>query len=371
MYAVTCLAAVRAGFAGILADAVGLMGPAVMKKRANVTMHDIARIAGVSAMTVSRALSGHPDVNEDKRRRIIDIAEGLKYRPNRLARFLITNESFLIGVIVPDISQPFFCDITRGVQEVVSKEGYDLVLCHSGRDADQERREIDMLLARRVDALLIASEQRADNLDVFQELEEQGVPYVLVDRRFVALDCPCVRTDDREAGRLATEHLISLGHRRIAHVGGPDVSTGIERLEGYVLALKQAGIPVREELIERSNFKEEGGRQAMAKFLQLPERPTAVFTANAYLGFGAVQACYEAGLQVPRDISFVGAGDIEPAQHPNPFLTTVVWDRREMGQEAGGMLLKLLADKPLPKRQRDVVIPPRLTIRHSARPLSE
>ena len=338
-----------------------------MKKRSSVTMHDIAQRLGVSAMTVSRALSGHPDVNEEKRKKIIDLARELRYRPNRWARTLITNKSYLIGFVVPDISQLFFHEIVRGAEEILSPAGYDLVLCHSDRNAERELHEIDMLISRRVDGLIIASEQPADKLDIFSELDGHQTPFVLIDRYFDGLDCPRVRADDQEAGKIATRHLIALGHTRIAHISGPDVSTGRLRRQGFLEAMREAGLPVEESMVVPSDFKSEGGRAAMRRLLDLSPRPTAVYAGNDPLAFGAVTACQQAGLHVPSDISVIGSGDTELTYHPDPFLTTIAWDRRELGRIAGRLLLERLTDKPSGE-QPDTVLQPRLVVRRSTAP---
>ncbi len=338
-----------------------------MKKRNSVTMQDIAQKLGVSAMTVSRALSGHPDVNEEKRKAIIELAEQLRYRPNRWARTLITNKSYLIGVVVPDISQLFFNEIMRGVEEILSPAGYDLVLCHSDRNAERELHEIDMLISRRIDGLVIASEQPSDKLDIFTELSEHNTPYVLIDRYFDNLDCPRVRADDRLAGKIATRHLIDLGHKRIAHISGPAVSPGRLRCEGYLAAMQEAGLPVESGMLVPSGFNIEGGYEAMKGLLALSPRPTAVYAGNDPLAFGAVRACQEAGVAVPRDISVAGSGDTELTHHPDPYLTTVSWNRRELGRIAGRLLLERLTDKPSGE-QGDTILEPRLVVRRSTAP---
>ncbi len=338
-----------------------------MKKRGSVTMHDIAQKLGVSAMTVSRALSGHPDVNEEKRQKIIELAEQLRYRPNRWARTLITNKSYLIGVVVPDISQLFFNEIMRGIEEPLGPAGYDLVLCHSDRNAERELHEIDMLISRRIDGLVVASEQPKDKLDIFRELQDQHTPFVLIDRYFEELDCPRVRADDFEAGKLATRHLIELGHRRIAHIGGPDVSTGRLRREGFLAAMEEAGLPLEDGMLIFSDFKIGGGYDSMKKLLALATPPTAVFTGNDPLAYGVVQACREAGLGIPNNISVAGCGDTELSQHPDPFLTTVTWDSRELGRIAGRLLLERLEDKPSGEA-RDTIFKPELVVRRSTAP---
>ena len=248
------------------------------------TIQDIASKLGLSAMTVSRALRGHAEVSEATRQKVLDCAAELNYVPNRWARSLVTNKSFMIGIVIPDISHTFFAEITRGVEETLDPEGYDLLLCHSRGDPEREKSEIDVLVGSRVDGLIVAS----PSPDRLAEL-----------------------LDDARAGRIATEHLIALGHSRIGHISGPRVSPALLREQGYRDALRDNGISVQERWTAQGKFTRQSGRDAMRRLLALESRPTAIFTANDPMAIGAVEVCREAGLSVPGDISIVGAGDIE------------------------------------------------------------
>lgn len=314
-----------------------------VRRKSAATISDIGRDLGLSAMTVSRALNGHPDVNEETRRRVLLHAEQLRYRPNRWARSLVTQRSRILGMIVPDISHSFFSEITRSFQETIEQHGYDLMLCHTHSDPVRELAAIDMLLGSRADGLVVASVRPENDPGVFAELRRDGMPFVLLDRFFPGLDCGRVRTDDFEVGRLAGEHLIDLGHHRIAHIRGPTVSVGRLRWEGFQSALRTRGIAIREEWVVDSNFAEEGGYQAMSVLLTAPERPSAVFAVNDPSAVGAIRACREFGLHVPEDVSIVGAGSIERSLHESPFLTTIDWSCAEMGERAADMLLNAIS----------------------------
>lgn len=321
------------------------MGRKTANRRKNgATIVDIARKLGVSAMTVSRALTGSAEVSEKTRQKVVRCAEQLGYRPNRWARSLVTRRSSIVGVVIPDIAHSYFAEITRGIEEEVEKAGYDLLLCHSCLDPRKEETEIETLLGSRVEGLIVASEQPERSPQVFVRLKESGIPFVLVDRFFPGRDFPAVRVDDLGVGRLATEHLIELGHRRIAHIRGPRLSPASLRYRGYLETLRKHGIAASEEHIVRGHFDIESGRDAMNKLLQLSPPPTAVFAANDPMAIGAVYACREAGLAIPEDISIVGAGNIEGAHHPNPFLTTVDWPRIELGRTAARLLMASIAD---------------------------
>jgi DNA-binding LacI/PurR family transcriptional regulator len=307
--------------------------------RGLVTIEDIGRELGISAMTVSRALNGHPHVKEETREKVLSLAARLNYRPNRWARSLATQKSHLIGIVVPDISHSFFSEITRAVQDSIEPFGYDLMLCHSSGDPERERTAIETLLGSRVEGLMVASSRRADDPGIFAELKTGSTPFVLLDRYFDDLECPRVHADDFLVGRLAAEHLLALGHTKIAYIRGPEVTNARERLAGFVSALEEHSVQQRSEWLVHGDFGLDSGYDAMRVLLEGRERPTAVGAANDPSAVGAIQACREAGLEVPGDISIIGAGMIEGRYYPNPFLTTVDWSRRELGEQAARLLL--------------------------------
>jgi LacI family transcriptional regulator len=339
-------------------------------KRRQTTIQDIARKLGLSSMTVSRALSGHPAVKEETRRRVLELAEKLRYRPNRWARSLVTGKSRTIGIVVPDISHSFFSEITRGVKDAIQPCGYGLMLCNSDCDPKLELQEIEMLLGARVDGLIVASEQPEGSPDVFVDLQTHGVPFVLIDRFFSSFECPRVVVDDLRVGSLATQYLIDLGHQRIAHIRGPDVSTAKLREQGYRSTVENTGLGTTEDWIASGNYQFDGGYEGMKALLSQKPRLTAVFAANDPTAIGAIRACREAGFEIPGDISIIGAGVIEGSYHPSPFLTTVDWPRREMGRQAAELLLQLISDGPEPK-QTKIVYEPKLLVRKSTAPLRQ
>jgi len=292
------------------------------------TLSDIADRLGVSAMTVSRALRGSREVSSRTRKRVLRCAEELGYKPNRWARSLVTRKTSMIGVVVPDISHSFFAEVTRGIEEVLSKAGYNVLLCDSCLDPEKEKAEIEMLISSMVDGLIVASEQSEKAPQMFRGLMQKGVRFVLVDRFFPRWSFPAVVADDLAVGRLATEHLINLGHTRIAHIQGPGLSPASLRLRGYCETLEAQGLEVNQKWIQAGNFDIGSGREAMQQLLRSRPRPTAVFAGNDPMAIGAVYALREAGLNIPGQVSVVGAGNIEGSHHPNPFLTTVDWPRQ-------------------------------------------
>jgi LacI family transcriptional regulator len=339
-------------------------GPLPESSPKRVTIIDIAKRLGISAMTVSRALNGKSEVRPRTRQKVLRCAAALGYQPDRWARSLVTRRSSMIGVVIPDISHSYFAEITFGAEEVLDRFGYDILLCHSRGDSDKEKAEIDMLVGSRVAGLIVASEQPEWSAGTFLELRKKAIPFVLVDRFFPKLDFAAVRADDRAVGILATECLIELGHTRIAHIRGPELSPASLRHRGYLEALREAGIPADKKWIVGGSFDIESGRRAMKKLLKMDARPTGVFAGNDPMAIGAVYACREAGLRVPDDISIVGAGNIEGPYHPNPFVTTLDWPRKELGRTAATMLLAAI-ENGASKHAMVKVFEPKLLARQS------
>lgn len=307
-----------------------------------VTTHDVARRAGVSQATVSLVLSGNPRarVSAATRERVMAAAGDLGYRPNILARGLVRRRSYTLGVVVPDLSNPFFLDVVTGVQRVAAEAGY-AVLPGDVREVPPER-HLDALRQRQVDGLI---------LDGFGALAMADD--ALSDLKVVLVDEPSERwpgvaSDALEAGRLAAEHLLSLGHRRIAFAGpASDVHGFRMRERGFAAALRAAGVPLPSPLLRRVPPTTAGGWQAMRSLLALDpsERPTAVFCANDLVAAGALKACLKAGVDVPGAMSLVGCDDVELARVVTPELTTVRVPARELGARAARLLVRWLDEE--------------------------
>ena len=338
------------------------------KKR--TTILDIAMKLGLSAMTVSRALTGKAEVSHETKQKVIRCAASLGYQPHRWARSLVTRRSSIIGVVIPEIWHSFFSEIICGVEEIVDQAGYDILLCHSRGNAEKEKEEIHTLVGSMVAGLIVASVQPEMSPGPLVELDKMGIPFVLVDRFFPRHRFSSIRVDDRAVGRLAAQCLIDLGHTHIACINGPDLSPASQRRRGFLDAIKTARLKVPEDFIAAGNFDFDSGSRAMTRLLALHRRPTAVFAANDPMAVGAILACREAGLRVPQDVSIVGAGNIEGDHHPNPFVTTLDWPREGLGRLAAKALLEAIEN---PARKANVVhvLEPRLLIRQSTdRPFS-
>jgi LacI family transcriptional regulator len=331
-----------------------------------VTLADIAREVGVSKMTVSRAINNHPLISPDTRERVLEVARRLNYQPNQFARALATNRSYLIGVVVPDLMHSYFAEICRGIEAVARPVGYRNLICSTDEDSATEIDEVEALLPR-TDGLIVASSLPSGEPKFYRRIIKEGAKVVFIDRRFEGLRGPVVTTDDVQVGILATEHLISLGHKRIGHLRGTFASTGSGRFEGYQQALKKHGLKFDESLVRDCGFTEREGYEAMREWLRDGSVPDAIFAVNDPTAIGAMQALDEAGLQAGKDVAMVGGGNIHYADMLRVPLTTVSWSRSEMGQQAARLLIQLIDGKtPANAKPQSIVLPPELIQRSSS-----
>lgn len=332
-----------------------------------MTLKDLARMAGVHPSTVARVLNDDPQqrVSEEVRARIIALAREQGYQPNHLARSLRTKRSFVIGTIIPDIANPFFAILFRGIEDALAASGYSVIMANTDDEMAREQRSIKMLRGRQVDGLIIATARRED--PTIDALAAARFPFVLVNRHTDPITSNAVVPDDFAGAATAVEHLIALGHRRIAHIAGSDeMSTGHSRRQGYLEALRRHHLPLDESLIMRGNFRAPGGYEAMRQLLDLPQPPTAIFAVNDLAAVGAIQAIEDAGLQTPRDISIVGFNDLSTVIGTTRLLTTVRLPLHEMGIAAAERLLALTnGEKVSPE---PLVIPVELVVRQSTGP---
>ncbi len=330
-----------------------------------VTLHDVAREAGVSVNTVSRALNGKPDVSPETRARVLEVAKRLGYRPNRLARGLRSNKTFTLGVIVTDIANPFFAELVKGVEEAARQNGYSILLEDTGEDSEKEATAIQTMLAERVDGLLITPVQSDSN--TLEDVLKSKIPTVLMGRYFSDLKLPYVVTNDVRGAALATKHLIDLGHRNIAHVGGPlHISSAQDRLSGYRQALQAHGIPIRKEYVLMGAVTLEDGYEVGKELLKLKPLPTAVFAYSDFVAIGLMQSLLDEGLRIPDDVSLVGYDNITFSAYTRVPLTTVEIPKRDLGREAVQMLVQLLKGGSALK-SREKKLPVKLVLRQSVR----
>jgi LacI family transcriptional regulator len=329
-------------------------------------MKDIARDLGVSVVTISKVLRNHPDVGEETRERVLARVKELDYRPNLAARSLVTGRSYLIGLVIPDLLHPFFAEIAKSLSDALRENGYYLIVSSSEEDADLEEQEINQLLARRLDTLIIASCR--STVESFFRIEKQQTPYVLIDRCLPGLPANFVGVDDEVAGALATQHLMDIGCKRIAHISGPETSPGTRRREGYKRALLQGGFKVIEDYIvtERKGDVEakQHGAEAMRQLLSLKSRPDGVFCFNDPLAMGAMNYALDQGLRIPEDLAIIGCGNLHYDDSLRVSLSSIDQHSRRIGQEAARITLAILNSKA-PRKPETVVLPPELVVRRS------
>jgi len=329
-------------------------------------MKDIARDLGVSVITVSKVLRNHPDISKETREKVLKRMKELNYQPNYAARALVTGRTFCVGLIVPDLVHPFFAEVAKGLGSALRERGYALLIASSEENSELERQEIAQMLARRVDALVIASTHGSP--EHFRQIEAQGVPFVLVDRRFDGLPAHFVGIDDEQAGVLATEHLIEVGCRRIAHIRGPELSTAVGRLFGYKRALERHGIEAPPEYIVTEQTADDAGdasgRQAMERLLGLDPRPDGVFCFNDPAAMGAMMAILDAGLKIPDDIALVGCGNVVYSPFLRVPLSSIDQRSGEIGVRAGQLALRLIESESPPPPEV-ILTAPKLVARAS------
>jgi LacI family transcriptional regulator len=332
------------------------------------TLRDVARLADVHPGTASRALNEQTRslVNEETARRVLEAAERLGYRPNPIARGLKTNRSYTIGVLIPDLTNPLFPPILRGIEDRLEEDGYTPLMANTDNDPERERIDWQTMRARQVDGIVAATARRDHRL--LDEMAGSEVPLVLVNRRSEDERVPAATADDRKGIHLAVEHLVALGHDRIAHVAGPlELSTGRDRHDGFHEAMRAAGLEPDPALVVVSRaFTEAEGAEACRELLGREDHPTAIVAGNDLIALGCYDVFAERGIDCPGQISVTGFNDMPFADRFNPPLTTIRIPHYEIGAAAAELMLGLLQGREAGDRQ--VRLPPELVPRASTAP---
>jgi LacI family transcriptional regulator len=327
------------------------------------TIYDVARLAGVSTATVSRALNGTSRTAPRTRLAIEAAVARLGYRPNTIARSLVMKSTQTIALLLPDITNPFYAELVSGIQERVLAEGQTMLLCTTESDPHREERYLSVLQAKQVDGALV------DGLvlppERIAQFVSDGFPIVSLDRDIDAAAVPRVQVDNRLGARLATEYLLTLGHRTIGHIAGsPELRISEQRIAGYRQALEAAGVAFDPSLVAAGAFTERGGHEAAR--LLLERGVTGIFAANDLSALGAISALTEQRRRIPEEISVVGFDDIRLAAYTAPALTTIHQPAREIARLATQLLLELTAGHTV--RPLVQLLEPRLVIRSSTGP---
>jgi LacI family transcriptional regulator, galactose operon repressor len=327
-------------------------------------MLDIARDLNVSVVTVSKVLRNQGRISEATRERVLRRARQLNYQTNWVARSLVTQRTFSIGLLLPEFGHPFFAEIARAVARAFRPHGYHVVISSFEEDPELEISEADALLARRVDGFIIASSQPPRRIGLFQHIQKSKVPYVLIDRPFRGLRASFVGVDNRAVGRIATEHLLARGCCRIAHLRGPEVGIAADRFEGYRQGLAACGLRPYARYVAEGGFRDSSGYFGMRELLKVNPRPDGVFCYNDPVAIGAMKAILEARLNIPNDVAIVGAGNVPHSDLLAIPLTTVDQGTCRIGTQAAELLLERIGSKR-PLKPVRILIPPRLVERES------
>lgn len=332
------------------------------------TLRDVAQMAGVHPATASRALNPQtrPLVNADTARKVLRAAESIGYQPNPIARSLKTARSSTVGLVIPDLTNPLFPPIVRGIEDVLALVGYSAWIVNTDNDPAREETQVESLRSRQVEGLIIATARREHPLLV--RLHRMGVRMVLVNRRVDGLELPSVTADDDAGISMAVTHLAALGHTRIAHLAGPQqTSTGVARARAFRHAVRDLGLDDDPALIvECGYWSETEGARALRRLLDAGTRCTAVVAGNDLIALGCYDVFAERGMRCPDDLSVVGFNDMPFLDKMNPPLTTVSVPHYELGSEAGRLLLDTIDD---PERvPRSVLLTPSLVVRASTAP---
>lgn len=325
------------------------------------TIKDVAREAGVSVATVSRTFSGTQYVRPEVRERVVTVAEKLRYRPNALARSLRVKSTRTLGLVIPNVGNPFFTAMARAVEDAARDIGYSIIIGNADEDPGKESEYLNVLMEKRVDGLIVSPARAVS--PPLEEIARSGVPVVFLDRYVEGIEAPVVRADGRRAVGSLVEHLVDLGHERLAIISGPpETVPGRERLDAFLRGAEERGVPVAEECVRIGDFRRESGLRAMRKLLELDDPPTAVFAANNLMGLGALQSLSRAGVKIPGEVSFASFDDVSWFELMTPSVTAIAQPTAELGAAAARMLPVLMEGTEKPE---SVILEAELVVRGS------
>ena len=333
-----------------------------------VTINDIARELNVTAATVSRALSDHPAISAGTKALVREKAEQMNYRQNKMASSLRSGKSHIWGVMIPSAKINFFGSVVHGIENIASKNGFTTLLYQSNELMENEVKGLDTFLRSGVDGVLASIALGTTNYDHFLELKNKGIPLIFFDRSKEELGVPAVLIDDYKGAFNATDHLISQGCKRIAHIGGPDHSDIFKkRLLGYKDALLKNNLAIEEELIVMGDLTVEGGRMSMEKLLNLQNPPDGVFAVEDFTSLGAMLTLKEKKISIPEDIALIGFANEEFGKYTSPSMSTVDQQTVKMGEEAARLMMKLTTKNNFYNEEPEkIILEPEMIFRESS-----
>ena len=331
----------------------------------HIKQQDIANILKVSRVTVSKALRDHPDISEEMKKKVKQVANQLDYTPNFVARSLSSKRTNTIGVVIPDTTNSYFSHVINGIMDAALEKGYQIILTISRENHELEEKNIKSLMAMRVDGLLVCITQSTKNAKSLNFINKNNIPLVLFDRSLIGEKFNTVLCNDREAAFSAIDFAIKKGYRKIAHLAGQSpINVGGERLEGYKQALISNDIEIRNEWIIQGGHQKEDGYKGFKKLYAKGDLPELVFSSNSFIACGVYEAVKELGLKIPEDIAVIGIGDEEYSNLLSPSLTFMRQYPDEIGQQAARLLVDKI-EKPENGKITNITIPMKLVARES------
>lgn len=340
--------------------------------RQSVTIKELAKELGISKSTVSRALRDSPEIGAETKKRVLELARARNYSPNPFALSLLNRRTYSIGVIVPDIANPFFSSVIGGIEDVAYQRGYQVMIYQSHEAYERELSCTRHIAARRADGVLISVSSSTRDHEHLKELAENSIPVVFFDRAVDEIQTHKVLVDDYEGSYKATQHLIQEGCRKIAHIGGnTNLTISRSRAQGYKDALITHGLEVRDEWILTGEFRHETGYNAAYQLMALKQRPDAIFAASDRIAIGAHAALRHLGYRMPEEVALMGFSDLAISSLLDPPLSTMVQPTFEMGQQAAELILDLIESKKPPILFETRVLKPELMIRKSSQKKSQ
>lgn len=340
-----------------------------------VTIYDIAKKAKVSPMTVSRVINNSGNIRVATREKVEKAIKELGYIPNEAARSLTSNQTKTLGLILTDITNPFFAKVARGAEAKAMETGYRILLANTDEDFEKEKSYTDMMISARVDGVIMTP-TNDESLKHVERLNQHNIPTVLLDRTVEGFEGDCVLGDSYKGSRELVRHLIDYGHKNIALVNGPrNISTSRERERGYVETLKLNDLPIHENYISEFDFRSmepHAAHSIVEKLMSLDEdkRPTAIFASNNFIAISVIQSLRQMNLRVPEDVSIVCFDEIEPVEYFDPFFTVAAQPATEFGKISLQYLVERLENDGL-EQSRKVILPPDIHIRKSTQRIEE
>ncbi|WP_163409850.1 LacI family DNA-binding transcriptional regulator [Flavobacterium ajazii] len=336
--------------------------------KTKVTISDIAKELGIAPATVSRALSNHPEISASTKKKVKSVAERMDYRPNKMASSLRSGKTKLIGVLIPTAEHLFFGSVIHGISNLASQHGYDVLIYQSNESEEFEKKGIDTFIGARVDGILASISKNTTDFSHFESAKEKNIPIAFFDRTNDTLGISSVCIDDYLGGFMATESLIKSGYKRIAHISGPlHIKAFTERIRGYKAALKQHNIDFENNLIYNGDISIEAGRKGVEYFLNLENKPDAIFAVEDFTALGALKELKSKNIKVPEQFGVIGFCNDLFGEHITPSLSTVDQKTVQMGEEAFNLIYELISKKGEKTNYQKRVLIPLLITRESSK----